>query len=128
MLNLLQSFTKYSREKTMSCLYRYNFFIIYPCKAPKIADLILLLNSQKVIGPDSIPTKIFPLLSHDISILLIRLFRNSFSHGLFSFILTLTKVVYTCKKYFKITCSHYHSISHFSIIEKILRHVNNFLF
>ena len=120
MLNLLQSSTKYSREKKrISCSHRYNFIIINPSKAPKITDLVLLLNPQKVIGPDSIPAKILPLLSHDISIQLTRLFSNSISYGLFSFILTSTKVVYTCKKDFKIKCSNYQSISHFSIIKKI---------
>lgn len=81
-----------SEKKRISSADIYHFFIT---NSTKTTNLILQLNLLlKILGPDRFPAKIVSLLNYGISIQLTRLFSNSFSRGLFLFILTLSKVVH----------------------------------
>ena len=76
------------------------------------------LDSNKSVGPNSIPTKILKLLKNDISSQLSEIFNISFSSGVFPSILKTAKVIPMHKKDSKLDFSNYHPISLLSNIEK----------
>ena len=78
------------------------------------------MNSNKSVGPNSIPTRILKLLKNNISTQLADIFNISFSTGVFPTILKVAKVVPVHKKDFKLDFSNYRPISLLSNIEKIL--------
>ena len=77
------------------------------------------MNSNKSVGPKSIPTRILKLLKNDISTQLADIFNISFSTGVFPTILKVAKVVPVHKKDSKLDFSNYRPISLLSNIEKI---------
>ena len=83
--------------------------------------MILSLNPSKVIGPNSIPTKILKLLINDKSTQVTELFNLSFSHGVFQLILKTSIVIPVYKKDSKLKCSTYRPISLLSNIDKVLK-------
>ena len=82
--------------------------------------MISSLDSNKSVGPNSIPTKILKLLKNDISSQLADIFNISFSTGVFPTILKVAMVVPVYKKDSKLEFSNYWPISILSSIEKIL--------
>ena len=82
--------------------------------------MISSLDSNKSVGPNSIPTKILKLLKNDIFSQLADIFNISFSTGVFPTILKVVKVGPVYKKDFKLDFSNYQPISLLSNIEKIL--------
>ena len=78
------------------------------------------MNSNKSVGPNSIPTRILKLLKNDISTQLADIFNISFSTGVFPTILKVAKVVPVHKKDSKLDFSNYRPVSLLSNIEKIL--------
>ena len=99
LLPLLQKLTKesikYSHKHFSNFLKNrshYSFFLS-PTNKYKIINIISSLDSNKSIGPNSIPTKILKLLKNDISTQLSDIFNVSFSIGVFPFILKIAKVI-----------------------------------
>ena len=76
-------------------------FFVSPTDKTEIEDVILSLDSNKSIGPNSIPTKILKLLKDDISSQLSEIFNISFS-SVFPSILKTAKVIPIHKKYSKL--------------------------
>ena len=95
-------------------------FFISPSDKTEIENVISSLDSNKSVGPNSIPTKILKLLKNDISSQLSEIFNISFSSGVFPSILKIAKVIPIHKKYSKLDFSNYRPISLLSNIEKIL--------
>ena len=95
-------------------------FFVSPTDKTEIENVISLLNSNKSVGPNSIPTKILTLLKNDISSHLSEIFNISFSSGIFSSILRTANVILEHKKDSKLDFSNYHPISLLSNIEKNL--------
>ena len=89
-----------------------NSFFLSPTNKYEIQNVISSLNSNKSVGPNSIPTRILKLLKNDISTQLADIFNISFSTGVFPTILKVVKVVPVHKKYSKLGCSNYRPIFH----------------
>ena len=68
-------------------------FFISPTDKSEIENIISSLDSNKSVGPNSIPIKILKLLKNDISSLLSEIFNISFSSGVFLSILKTAKVI-----------------------------------
>ena len=97
-------------------------FFISPTDKSEIENIISSLDSNKSVGPNSIPTKILKLLKNDISSQLSEIFNISFSSGVFPSILKTAKVIPVHKKDSKLELdfSNYCPISLLSNVEKIL--------
>ena len=95
-------------------------FFISPTDKSEIENIIPSLDSNKSVGPNSIPTKILKLLKNDISSQLSEIFNISFSSGVFPSILKTAKVILVHKKDSKLDFSNYRPISLLSNVEKIL--------
>ena len=80
----------------------YNSFFLSPTSKSEIHSVIFSLDSNKSVGPNSIPIKILKLLKNDISSQLADIFNISFSTGVFPTILKVAKVVPVYKKDFKL--------------------------
>ena len=118
----IQSSIRYSKNNFHDFLppININSFFLNPTDEIEVENVILSLNPSKVIGPDSIPTKILKLLTNDVSSQLTELFNLSFSGGAFSLILKTSKTIPVFKKDSKLKCSNYRPISLLSDIEKVL--------
>ena len=90
----------------------HDSFFLSPTDKYKIINIICSLDSNKSIGPKSIPTTILKLLKNNISTQLSDIFNVSFSTGVFPYILKIAKVVHIP--------SNYHPISCLSNLERIL--------
>ena len=97
-----------------------NPFFLSPTNKSEIQNIISSLESNKSVGPNSIPSKILNLLKDDISSQLADKFSISFSTGVFPTITKVAKVVSVYKKDSKLDFSNYRSISLLSNIGKIL--------
>ena len=86
--------------------------------------MISLLDSNKLVEPNSIPTKILKLLKNDISSQLADIFNISLSTGTFPTIFKVAKVVLVYKKDSKLGFSNYRPISLLSNIGKNIRKIN----
>ena len=75
-----------------------NSFFLSPTTKYEIQNIISSLNSNKSVGPNSIPTRILKLLKNDISTQLTDIFNISFSTGVFPTMLKVAKVVPVYKK------------------------------
>ena len=95
-------------------------FFLAPTTQDEIGDIITSLNSNKSIGPNSIPFKILKLLKNEISSALSDIYNISFSTGVFPSILKVAKVIPIHKKESKLDCCNYRPISLLPNIEKIL--------
>ena len=73
-------------------------FFVSPTDKTEIENVISSLDSNKSVGPNSIPTKILKLLKNDISSQLSEIFNISFSSGVFPSLLKTTKVIPVHKK------------------------------
>ena len=94
-----------------------------PTDKTEIENVISSLDSNKSVGPNSIPTKILKLLKNDISSQLSEIFNISFSSGIFPSILKTAKVIPVHKKDSKLDFSNYRRISLLSNIENILENM-----
>ena len=83
-------------------------FFVSPTDKKEIESVISSLDSNKLVGPNSIPTKILKLLKNDISSRLSEIFDISFSSGVFPSILKTAKVIPVHKKDSKLDFSNYH--------------------
>ena len=92
-----------------------------PTDKTEIENVISSLDSNKSVGPNSIPTKILKLLKNDISSQLSEIFNISFSSGIFPSILKTAKVIPIHKNNSKLDFSNYRPISLLSNIQKILK-------
>ena len=95
-------------------------FFVSPTDKKEIENVIFSLDSNKSVGPNSIPTKVLKLLKNDISSQLSEIFNISFSSGIFPSILKTAKVIPVHKKDSKLDFSNYCPISLLSNIEKVL--------
>ena len=95
-------------------------FFVSPTDKIEIEDVISSLDSNKSVGPNSIPNKILKLLKDNISSQLSEIFSISFSSGVFPSILKTAKVIPVHKKDSKLDFSNYCPISLLSNIENIL--------
>ena len=95
-------------------------FLVNPTDKTEIENVILSLDSNKSVGPNSIPTRVLKLLKNDISSQLSEIFNTSFSSGAFPSILKTDQVILVHKKDCKLDFSNYHPISLLSNIEKKL--------
>ena len=93
---------------------------VSPTDKTEIEDVISSLDSNKSVGPNSIPTKTLKLLKNDISSQLSEIFNICFSSDVFPSILKTAKVIPVHKKDSKLDFSNYCPISLLSNIEKIL--------
>ena len=69
--------------------------------------MISSLNSNKSVGPSSIPTRILKLLKNSISTQLADIFNISFSAGVFPTILKVAKLDYSKLSYSKLDFSNF---------------------
>ena len=97
-----------------------NSFFLSPTNKYEIQNVISSLNSNKSVGPNSIPTRILKLLKNDISTQLADIFNISFSTGVSPTILKVAEVVPVHKKDPNLDFLNDHPISLLSNIEKIL--------
>ena len=95
-------------------------FFVSPTDKTEIEDVISSLDSNRSVGPNSIPTKILKFRKDDISSQLSEIFTTSFSSGVFPSILKTAKVIPVHKKDSKLDFSNYRPISLLSNIEKFL--------
>ena len=95
-------------------------FFVSPTHKTEIENVISSLDSNKSVGPNSIPTKVLKLLKNDISTQLSEIFNISFSSGVFPSILKTAKVIPVHRKDSKLHFSNYCPISLLSNNEKIL--------
>ena len=94
-----------------------------PTDKTEIENVISSLDSNKSVGPNSIPTKILKLLKNDISSQLSEIFNISFSSGIFPSILKTAKVI-PIHKDSKLHFSNDCPISLLSNIENFFEKVN----
>ena len=95
-------------------------FFVSPTEKAEIENAISSLDSNKSVGPNSIPAKILKLLKNDFSTQLSEIFNISFSSGVFPSILKTVKVIPPLHmKDSKLDFSNYRPISLLSNIEKI---------
>ena len=92
-------------------------FFVSPTDKTEIEDVISSLDSNKSVGPNSIPTKILKLLKDDISSQLSEIFNISFSSSVFPSIPKTAKVIPAHKKDSKLDFLNYRPISLLSSIE-----------
>ena len=95
-------------------------FFLSPTDKDEIALIISSLDCTKLVGSNSIPTKILKLLKNDISRQLVDIFNMLFTSGVFPSALKLAKVVPVHKKDSKLDFFNYRTISHLSNLDKIL--------
>ena len=95
-------------------------FFVRPTDKSEIENIISSLDSNKLVGPNSIPIKILKLLKNDISSQLSEMFNISFSSSVFPSILKAVKVIHVHKKDSKLDFSNYRPFFHLSNVGKIL--------
>ena len=91
----IQSYIRFSKKKYFDYLPSMN---IEKCcvtlyDSTEVSNIIFSLNQDKKDGPNSIPTKILKLLNKGISEQLAILFNQSFSSGIFPWILKASKII-----------------------------------
>ena len=94
-------------------------FFVSPTDQKEIENVISSLDSNKSVGPNSIPTKVLKLLKNETSSQLTEIFNISFSSGIFPSILKIAKVIPVHKKDSKLDFSNYRPISLLSNFRKV---------
>ena len=97
-----------------------NSFFLSPTDKDEIALIKSSLDSTKLVGPNSIPTKILKLLKNDNSCQIVDIFNMSLTSGVFPSVLKLAKVIPVHKKDSKLDFSNYIPISLLSNLDNIL--------
>ena len=98
----------------------HNSFFLSPTSKSEILSAISSLDSNKSVGPKSIPIKILKLLKNIISSKLADIFNISFSTGVFPTILKVVKVVPVYKKTLNWTFQTIDQFHCYTILKKIL--------
>ena len=125
------NFSSINGKKSLIFHFHINFFLIFskiddtsfftsPTDKTELENIISSLDSNKSVGPNSIPIKILKLFKNDISSQLSEIFNISFSSGVFPSILKTAKVIPVHKKDSKLDFSNYCPISLLSNVEKML--------
>ena len=94
-----------------------------PSVAHEISEIISLLETEKSLGPNSIPMKILKILCPLISAPLSQIINESFQSGTFPDKVKLAKVIPLFKKGCPLTVSNYRPISVLSFFCKITEKV-----
>ena len=97
-----------------------NTFYISPTNAREVEQKLKTLKTNKAVGLNSIPTKIFKTYSKSLSKPLSELINLSFTLGKFPTILKIAKVITIYKKGDKSEHDNYKPISLISNISKLL--------
>ena len=93
------------------------FFFVSPTDKTEIENVISSLDSNKSVGPNSIPTTVLKSLKNDISSQLSETFNISFCSGVFPSILKTAKDIPIHKKDSKLDFTNDHPTSLLSNIE-----------
>ena len=110
------------REKRINYLKTSNLMSIFinPASEIEITNLVSTLNNSKAFGPFSIPTDIFKMTNHILSLPLTNIINLSFSTGIYPNNLKIAKVVLVFKNKGSILhCNNFRPISLLSNINKI---------
>ena len=97
-----------------------NTFILAPTSSKETEDVIKTLSLGKVIGPNSVPTKLLKQFFEAISIPLYKIINLSFEKGVFPESLKLASIIPVLKKGNSLEYNNYHSISLTSNISKVM--------
>ena len=95
-------------------------FFVRPTDQKEIENVISSLDSNKSVGPNSIPTKVLKLLKNDISSQLSEIFNISFSFSILPSVLKTAEVIPVQKKDSKRDFSNYCPIPFLSNIQNFL--------
>ena len=95
-------------------------FLIKPTTPQEIELIISKLDTNKAVGPNSIPNKLIKSISKSISIPLTNIFNSSFTSGIFPEFLKISTIIPIYKKDSKLKVANYRPISLLSNINKIL--------
>ena len=111
-----------SKKSPMDYLSNKNphSFFISPSVPYEISDIIDQFKTGKSIGPNSIPMKLFKILSPYVSSPLSLIINESFQTGVFPTKMKQAKVIPLFKKGCSVTSSNYRPISLLSVFSKIL--------
>ena len=97
-----------------------NTFILALTSSKETEDVIKTLSLGKVIGPNSVPTKLLKQFFEAISIPLYKIINLSFEKGVFPESLKLASIIPVLKKGNSLEYNNYHSISLTSNISKVM--------
>ena len=95
-------------------------FYLRPATFDEIPDIIKPMDSNKSLGPNSIPTYIMKLCNIFFPSCLLKVVNLSFATGIFPDLCKIAKVVPIFKKEDPLKCSNYRPMSLLSIFSKIL--------
>ena len=111
-----------SKKSPMDYLSNKNphSFFISPSVPYEISDIIDQFKTGKSIGPNSIPMKLFKILSPYVSSPLSLIINESFQTGVFPTKMKQAKVIPLFKKGCSVTSSNYRPISLLSVFSKII--------
>ena len=110
----------FSNPLTIVNIFSNYFSLISPTDKSEIENIISSLDSNKLVGSNSIPIKILKLIKNDISSQLSEISNIYFSSGVFSSILKTAKVIPVHKRDSKLDFSNYRQIYLLSDVLKIL--------
>ena len=106
-----------------SWVIELGILFVAPSTPFEVSDIISLLQSGKLLGPNSIPMKILKLLSPLISSPLSQIINESFQSGIFPDKMKLAKVIPLFKTGCTLTASNYRPTSILSVFSKIIEKV-----
>ena len=100
-----------------------NTFFLRPATYKETSDIILHLDLNKSIGPNSLPTFIVKLCTEFFSIYLTKILNISFTTGIFPDLCKLAKVIPIFKKDDPLDCVNYRPISLLPVFSKIFEKI-----
>ena len=95
-------------------------YYLKPATYDEVAELILSLDINKSLGPNSLPVYIFKICGVFLSMCLLEIVNLSFRAGIFPDLCKVVKVVPIFKKDDPLLCQNYRPISLLPIYSKIL--------
>ena len=100
-----------------------NTFFLRPATYKETSDIILHLDLNKYIGPNSLPTFIVKLCTEFFSTYLTKILNITFTTGIFPDLCKLAKVIPIFKKDDPLDCVNYRPISLLPIFSKIFEKI-----
>ena len=97
-----------------------NTFLIKKTDQIEIESIISLFNTQKSVGPNSIPNQVIKQIRYSISQPIMNICNNSFTSGKYPDKLKISRIIPIHKKESKLLTSNYRPISLLSNINKII--------